>query len=86
VGKVAGQDVAKVARGDGEADLVADLEVVGPLAGEGEVRVEVVDGLGEDAGPVDRVDGAELMGGVDVGVGKEGFDNVLWGVLVLPLF
>lgn len=41
--------------------------------------MEVVDDLGQDAGPVDRVDGAELEGGVDVRVGEEGFYNVLYG-------
>lgn len=81
MGKVAGEDVAKVARGDREADLVAEGEG-GVLAGEGEVGVEVVDGLGEDARPVDRVDGAELVGRVDLGVGEEGFDDVLLRVSI----
>jgi hypothetical protein len=47
------------------------------LAGQREVRVEVVDSLGEDARPVDRVDGTELVAGVDVGVGEEGLDDIL---------
>src|SRR5690606_35238252 len=75
--EVASEDVAKVSRGDGKADLVAELERRGLLAEEGEVGVEVVDGLGEDASPVDAVYGAELVGRVDLGVGEEGFDNVL---------
>lgn len=75
-GKVASKDVAKVSGGDDEADLVADLEG-GGLLGEGEVGVEVVDDLGEDAGKVDGVDGAELEGGVGLGVAKQGLDDVL---------
>ena len=75
-GEVASEDVAKVSGGDDEADLVADLEG-GGLLGEGEVGVEVVDDLGEDAGEVDGVDGAELEGGVGLGVAKQGLDDVL---------
>lgn len=33
--------------------------------------------MGEDAGPVDGVDGAELLAGVGDGVGEEGLDGVL---------
>ena len=59
--EVTGEDVAKVtSRGD-EADFIAYLEVGGGL-GEGEVGVEVVDDLGEDAGPVDGVNGTEVEG------------------------
>lgn len=75
-GEVAGEDVAKVSGGDDEAHLVADREG-GGLLGEGEVGVEVVHDLGEDAGEVDGVDGAELEGGVGLGVAKEGLDDVL---------
>lgn len=39
--------------------------------------MDVVDDLGEDAGPVDAVDGAETVGAVDFWVGEEGFDDVL---------
>lgn len=77
MGKVAGEDVAEIARGNREADLVADLERLGLLPGQGEVRVEVVDGLGQDARPVDRVDGAELERRVDVRVGEQRLDDVL---------
>lgn len=47
------------------------------LLGKVKVRVEVVDDLSEDSGPVDRVDGAEAVGAVEFGVGEEGFDDVL---------
>jgi hypothetical protein len=79
-GKVSGEDVAKVSGGDDEADFVADLEG-GGLLGEGEVGVEVVDDLGEDSGEVDGVDGAELEGGVGLGVAKEGLNDVLTNLL-----
>ena len=39
--------------------------------------MEVVDYLGEYAGPVDGVDGAQVEGGVGVGVGKKRLDDVL---------
>ena len=39
--------------------------------------MEVVDNLGQDAGPVDRVDSTQPEGGVDIGVCKESLDNVL---------
>jgi hypothetical protein len=39
--------------------------------------VEVVDNLGEDAAPVDGVDGAEVEGCVGVFVGKQSLENVL---------
>ena len=42
-----------------------------------EVGEEVVDCLGEDAGPVDGVDGAEAVFGVERFVGEERFDDVL---------
>lgn len=81
-GEVAGEDVAKVAGGGDEADFVAELEVGGGL-GEGEVGVEVVDDLGEDASPVDGVDGAKVERGVDVLVGEEDLEDILcfvsWG-------
>lgn len=75
-GEVASEDVAKVARGHDEADLVAKLEGFGGL-GEGEVGVEVVDDLGEDTGPVDGVDGTKVMRRVDVGISEQGLDDVL---------
>ena len=42
-----------------------------------EVGKEVVDGLREDARPVDGVDRAEAVGRVELLVGKEGFDDIL---------
>ena len=75
-GEVTGEDVAKVARGNDEADLVADVEGF-LLACKREVGVEVVDCLSKDTGPVDGVNGAELVGGVDLRVGEEGLDDVL---------
>lgn len=75
LGEVAGEDVAEVAGRDDEADLVGG--VVGGALLEGEVGFEVVGCLGQDAGPVDGVDGAELLGCVDFGVCEEGFYGVL---------
>lgn len=77
--KVSGEDVSEISRGDDEAGGgVGGLR----LAGEGEVRVDIVSDLGENAGPVDAVDGAETVGGVEVGVGEEGFEDVLDMALV----
>ena len=42
-----------------------------------EVREEIVHLLGEDARPVDGVDGAEAVFGVEFLVSEEGFDDVL---------
>lgn len=44
---------------------------------EGKVRVEIVDGLCQNAGPVDGVDGAKMVTRVEGNVVKELFDNVL---------
>lgn len=45
--------------------------------------MEVVDDLGEDASPVDGVDGTEVEGRVDVLIGEEDLENILccvrWG-------
>jgi hypothetical protein len=73
LGEVASEDVAKVSGGDDETRLCGGGEALL----EGEVGGEVVGCLGEDAGPVDGVDGAELLAGVGDGVGEEGFDGVL---------
>lgn len=73
LGEVAGEDVAKVARGDDEARLRGRGEALLQR----EVGGEVVGCLGEDASPVDGVDGAELLAGVGDGVGEEGLDGVL---------
>jgi len=42
-----------------------------------EVREEVVNRLGEDACPIDRIDGTETVLFVERVVGKEGLDYVL---------
>lgn len=60
MGEVAREDVAEVASGDYVADFWG--RGGGEGAEEGEVGVEVVDDLGEDAGPVDGVYGAEVVG------------------------
>lgn len=73
LGEVAGEDVAEVAGGDDEARFRGGGEALL----EGKVGGEVVGCLGEDARPVDGVDGAELLAGVGDGVGEEGFDGVL---------
>ena len=61
-GKVAGEDVAKVAGGYGECDLgmLIGLE----RAEKGEVGGEVVCDLREDAGPIDGVYGGETVGSI----------------------
>lgn len=77
LGEVASEDVAKVSCGDDEARLRAG----GELLLQREVGGEVVGCLGEDARPVDGVDGAQLLAGIGNGVGEEGFDGVLgWWV------
>ena len=57
-----------------------DLDVCGrgELAADVEVGEEVVDGLREDARPVDGVDRAEAVGGVEFPVREKGFHDVLW--------
>lgn len=42
-----------------------------------EVGVEVVNDLGKDTGPVDRVDSSETVCGVEFDVGEERLDRVL---------
>lgn len=79
-GEVTSENVAKVSGRNSEADLVAELEGRGLLAEEGEIGVEVVDSLGENTSPVDAVDGAELVGRVDLRVGKKSLDDVLFSV------
>ena len=85
LGEVASEDIAEVAGGDDEARLCGGGEALL----EGEVGGEVVGCLGEDACPVDGVDGAELLAGVGDGVGEKGFDGVLGvcvsGVVVVGL-
>jgi hypothetical protein len=47
------------------------------MSREMEVGVEVVNDLGENTGPVDRVDSSESVCGVEFNVGKERLDRVL---------
>jgi hypothetical protein len=47
------------------------------MSREMEVGVEVVDDLGEDTGPVDRVDSSETVCGVELYIGEERLDRVL---------
>eukprot|EP01022_Parablepharisma_sp_SALTPOND_P029697 TRINITY_DN743_c1_g3_i1.p1 TRINITY_DN743_c1_g3~~TRINITY_DN743_c1_g3_i1.p1 ORF type:complete len:1024 (-),score=374.04 TRINITY_DN743_c1_g3_i1:652-3723(-) len=70
-GDVAGADVAEVARGHGEGHL---LRVAGGCR---QVATEVVHHLGHHARPVDRVDGADLLGGLVLQVVGDGLDDVL---------
>ena len=51
-----------------------------------EVGVEVVDDLGEDTSPVDRVDGSESMRRVEIDVREKGLDGVLREAIVIQLF
>jgi len=78
LGVVSSENIAEVSSGNGELDLGVD-DVVGELTLDVEEGREVVDGLGEDASPVDRVDGTEAVLGVEGRVGEEGLDDVLWG-------
>lgn len=39
--------------------------------------MEIVDDLGEDPGPVDRVDGSQSVGRVEIDIREEGLDRVL---------
>jgi hypothetical protein len=71
--EVAGEDVAKVTRGNDEAWWGGGG--VGAL--QGEVTGEVVGYLGEDSCPVDGVYGGEAVGLVDFWVGEERLDEVL---------
>lgn len=74
--EIAGEDIAEVAGGDYEAWFWAG----GGCGGEteqGEVGVEIVCDLREDASPVYAVYGGEAEGVVDLGVGEEGFEDVL---------
>jgi hypothetical protein len=74
--KEASQDIAKVARRHNEADG-GRWEESGRFD-EVEVGVEEVGDLGKNARPVDGVDGGEAVGFVDLGVGEERLDKVLW--------
>jgi len=46
-----------------------------------EIGEEVVHRLSEDAGPVDGVDGTEMMSFVESFICEEGFDNILHFVI-----
>ena len=68
---VAGVDVAEIARGHRERDLL------GVRRGGGEVALEVVHHLRRDARPVDRVDRADAVAALELGVGGDRLDDVL---------
>ena len=69
-----GAHVAEVARGHDDADLGRG---VGPFLGDAQPGGHVVADLGEQARPVDGVDGAHVPGGLEVGVHVDGLDEVL---------
>mmetsp|Transcript_44661 Transcript_44661/g.136229 ORF Transcript_44661/g.136229 Transcript_44661/m.136229 type:complete len:640 (+) Transcript_44661:438-2357(+) len=73
LGVVSGEDVPEVARGDREVNLLRR----GMLVGDPEVRPEVVGGLGEDAAPVDGIDGPELDLLAEGRIGERRLDDVL---------
>lgn len=71
---VSREDIAEVTGRDDVLDLerrVCDL----PL--DVEIREEIVNSLGEDARPVDRVDRTEPVGRVELSVAEERLDDVL---------
>ena len=71
---VSREDIAEVTGRDDVLDLerrVCDL----PL--NVEIREEIVNSLGEDARPVDRVDRTEPVGRVELSVAEERLDDVL---------
>ena len=72
-GVVAGQYVTKIACWDNKFDS----SKIRTRAEELVVCAEVIRDLGEDAGPVDAVDGTEVVSFVDQRVSKESFDVVL---------
>ena len=78
---VAREDVPEIASGDDVLERhggeLGGCEGFGELMREVEVGFEVVDCLGEDAGPVDGVDSAETMSSVEFCVCEERFYDVL---------
>jgi hypothetical protein len=77
LGVVASEDVSKVAGGNDVLQLNIPPRSFGKVPLEVEVREEVVDGLSEDASPVDRVDCSEFVLGVEFLVSEECLDNIL---------
>ena len=73
-GDVGGAHVTEVARGHDDADRGRG---VGPFLGDAQPGGHVVADLGEQARPVDGVDGAHVPGGFEVGVHVDGLDQVL---------
>ena len=73
-GDVGGAHVAEVA---GRYDDTHLGRGVGPLLGDAQPGGHVVADLGEQARPVDGVDGADVPGGLEVGVHVDGLDEVL---------
>ena len=73
MGIKAGQDIAKVT---GRHDKLQCL--VGFQGGtEGIVGGEIVDDLGQDPGPIDRVDCTQSVGGVEVRIVEQALDDIL---------
>ncbi len=68
---VAGADVAEVARGHAEGHLFV---IAG---GGGEPTLEVIDHLGQHSGPVDGIDRADPVLGLEGGVVGDGLDDIL---------
>ena len=66
--------VAEVAGGHDDADLGRG---VGTFLGDAQPGGDVVADLGEQACPVDGVDGTDVPGGLEVGVHVDGLDQVL---------
>ncbi len=72
LGHVAGEDVAEVAGGDRKADPEPGVAPTHPPPG-----VEVVDDLGQDAGPINGVDRAEVVLPLEIQVVEQGLDDAL---------
>ncbi len=70
-GDVAGADVAEVARRHGEGHLLV------VRFGRREIALEVIDDLRRDARPVDRIDRADLVLGLEGGIVGHRLDDVL---------
>ena len=68
---MSGEDVAEIAGGHGEIDRSA------VRFRRGEIAAEIVDDLGGDARPVDRIDRADPVAGLECGIGGHRLDDVL---------
>ena len=86
LGIVGGEDVAEVAGGDADVDGVAEGDLL--LLDQGGIGRHIVDNLGDQPPPVDRVGGREHLPvlpefRLDRRVGKDGLDPAL-GVVEVP--